>query len=390
LLGTIDISDYWRVLPLRGHLNIGIPLGRNDISGNFPVTQAVAFELPSKFFSYFIELSRNHERDWHWRFSPGLKFHPYYRFSLTVAGDLGLVQDYRLLGASVGLSINSSLTRVREILPTGNIAGKILDRNTDEPVEAQVKIIDLDEAISSDRTYGVYKITGLPQGVYTLSVNAPNYAPQTKVVAVETNKTNLLDFALDRSLAAYGGVVLNTQTKAPITNASIDIIGKTETRIYTDSEGTFSELLIPGEYEVKVNKQNYAQSITHTFIAEDRYDTVMLKPIEIVAETPEAIVYFDLDDANVRTDQKETLDRIAEFLKDHPKIGCELRGHTDPSGNIEYNQILSLARANSVKDYFVKVHGVEKERIATLAFSKTKLVKESPEMSRRVEIFLIR
>jgi len=41
-------------------------------------------------------------------------------------------------------------------------------------------------------------------------------------------------------------------------------------------------------------------------------------------------------------------------------------------------------------DYFVKVHGVEKERISTMAFSKTKLVKESPEKSRRVEIFLIK
>ncbi len=71
-------------------------------------------------------------------------------------------------------------------------------------------------------------------------------------------------------------------------------------------------------------------------------------------------------------------------------VGCELRGHTDPSGNMDYNQILSLARANSVKDYLVKVHGIEKDRIATLAFSKTKLVRERTELSWRVEIFLIK
>ena len=93
---------------------------------------------------------------------------------------------------------------------------------------------------------------------------------------------------------------------------------------------------------------------------------------------------------NPQIGQKATLDELAEFLKTHPTMNCELRGHTDPSGNMDYNEVLSLARANSVKDYFVKVHGIEKNRLSTLAYSRTKLVKESPERSRRVEIFLIK
>lgn len=389
-LGTFDIGDYWRLFPVRWHLNVGIPLGRAGLSENFPVTFATAFELPSKIFTYFMELSRNHERDWNWRFSPGFRFHPFYRFSLTVAADLGLTEDYRLIGVNAGLSINSALTREREILPTGNIAGEIKDKNTKSPIEADIKILELEETVSSNREYGIYKIVGIPKGIYTLLVEAPDYATETRIVTVKQDETNELNFDLIRASITYTGLVLNNQTNQGIDSASVIIDGETKVSAQTDSYGTFSEILKPGEYEIKVNKQNHVQFIRKLFINADRFDTIMLKPIEAIAEVPEAIIYFDLDDANIRDDQRAVLDPIAEFLKSHPRVRCELRGHTDPSGNIDYNEILSLARANSVKDYLVKVHGVEKNRISTLAFSKTKLVKESPEKSRRVEIFLIK
>ena len=371
VLGTFDVSDYWRLLPIRGHLNIGIPIGRTNNSDAFPVTGGLALELPSKFFTYFLEITRNHERDWNWRASPGIRFHPFYRLSLTVVVDFGLVQDYRLFGANAGLSINSSLIKARETMPTGNIAGKITEKDTHTPIKAQIHILELDETSSSDEENGVYKIIGLPQGVYTLSVEATNYASEIKVVVIEPKHTELLNFELVRSSVIYQGVVLNAQNKESINGALVMIEGKTDAQISTDFDGTYKEFLIPGEYTIKINKQHYSQFVSKTTINTDLVDTIMLKPIEIAAEAPEAIVYFDLDDANIRADQRPKLDSIAEFLKTQPRIKCELRGHTDPSGNMDYNEILSLARANSVKDYLVKVHGVEKERISTLAFSKT-------------------
>jgi len=390
ILTTIDFGDWWRLFPIRGHLNLGIPLGRQGLSENFPITFGMAGELSSRFFSYFMELDRNHERDWNWRFSPGIRVHPFYRISLIAAIDFGLTSKYRLLGANLGLSFNSSLTKEREVMPTGNIAGEIRDKNTVLPIEARIKILELDETVSSHKEYGVYKIIGLPSGIYTLLVEAPNYKPETRMVVVQSNQTNLLNFTLLRSRVDYTGVVMDIQTARPIENASLNIEGKTQVSLLTKSDGTFGIGLIPGEYEIKVNKQNYTQAIRKIAIMEDQCDTIGLKPIEIIAEVPEGIVYFDLNDAYIRNDQRPVLDRIAEFLKGQPKVRCEIRGHTDPSGDIEYNQILSLARANSVMDYFVKVHGIEKERISTLAFSKTKLVREESGKSRRVEIFLIR
>jgi outer membrane protein OmpA-like peptidoglycan-associated protein len=390
LLGTVDFSDYMRLFPVRMHLNAGIPIGREGLGDHFPITGACAFELPSKLFTYFIELSRNHERDWHWRVSPGLKFHPFHRISLTVAADLGIVEDYRLLGASAGISLNSSLIRERETRPTGNLAGEIRDATTKMPLKGHIKLMEIDEEVVSNEEFGAYKIIGIPQGIYTLRVEAPYYAAQTRVIIVEKNKTELLNFMLTRAKLTYEGIVLDMNTRQPVSDALVMIDGETKITTATDEVGMFEEILTPGPYVVKVSKTNYVQYVTEQVFSETRHDTIMLKSIEAIAETPEAIVYFDLDDANVRADQRPTLDSIAEFLKSHPTVRCELRGHTDPSGDITYNEILSLARANSVKDYFVKVHGIEKQRISTLAFSKTKLIKESPEKSRRVEIFLIK
>jgi len=389
ILGTFDFGDYWDILPVRANLNVGVPLGRQDISNHFPVLMGFALDLHSKYFTYFMEVSRNHERDWNWRITPGVKFHFFYQLCVTVAADLGLVTDYRLLGVNAGISLNSSLTREREVLPSGVIAGEIRDKNTDEALKGAVEILEMGERVTSD-TRGVYKVYGVPQGVYTVRVTSPNYTEEIRVVSIEANRPALTNFDLVRYQTIYRGFVLDAVTSEPIANANVYIEGKTRSELTTGFDGGFESILLPGEYEIKVNKENYAFFSVRSDINQERTDTVRLKPVEVVAETPEAIIYFDFSDANIRDDQKPTLDKIAEFLKSHPRVKCELRGHTDPIGDIQYNEILSLARANSAKDYLVKVHGIEKERISTMAFSKTKLIKGNDDQSRRVEIFLIK
>lgn len=392
LLTSYDFGHQWRVLPMRGHLNLGVPIGRKGASTEteLPITFALAAELPSKFFTYFMELSRNHERDWYWRVTPGLKFHPYHRLSLTIGADLGLVTDFRLLGVNAGLSFNSSLTREREILPTGMVAGEVRDQRTNTPVSAMLTVVELDEAAQATKEFGVYRFYGLPKGVYTVKVEAPNYASESRAVVVESQKATLSNFLLNRVSVTCAGIVLDQQTGEPAVDARVDVVGPSRQLATTGVDGTYSFTLKPGDYDIKVNKASYVQLATRVSLAEDRFDSLRLRPIDVLGETPEALVYFDLDVANIRDDQKPELDRIAEFLKSHPQVKAELRGHTDISGSIEYNEILSLARANSVLDYLVKGHGIEKERISVGAFSKTKAIRDKPEMSRRVEIYLVK
>ncbi len=65
-----------------------------------------------------------------------------------------------------------------------------------------------------------------------------------------------------------------------------------------------------------------------------------------------APVYFAFDDATVREEDKQVLDRFANIVKDHyTGSTVTVEGFADPAGSAEYNQQLGMRRAGAVKDY---------------------------------------
>ena len=84
------------------------------------------------------------------------------------------------------------------------------------------------------------------------------------------------------------------------------------------------------------------------FDGQERYDTA----------------FFDFDKSVLKPEGKAKLDDVVSKLG---SINLEVIiavGHTDNIGTAEYNQALSMRRANAVKDYLVS-KGVEKNRIYT-------------------------
>lgn len=64
-------------------------------------------------------------------------------------------------------------------------------------------------------------------------------------------------------------------------------------------------------------------------------------------------VLFDTDKATLKPGAQKTLDRLAEFLNDHPDRGLLIEGHTDSTGDSGYNLNLSSQRANAVRSALV-------------------------------------
>lgn len=60
-------------------------------------------------------------------------------------------------------------------------------------------------------------------------------------------------------------------------------------------------------------------------------------------------VLFDFDKSNIRPDAEATLSQLSEVLMTLHDSRVEITGHTDSKGSDEYNDKLSLRRANSVK-----------------------------------------
>ena len=81
-------------------------------------------------------------------------------------------------------------------------------------------------------------------------------------------------------------------------------------------------------------------------------------------------VYFEFDKYSLTTQARETLQRNAEWLKQHPEISIQIEGHCDERGTLEYNQVLGENRAVSTKKYLISL-GVNPDRIYTISYGET-------------------
>lgn len=102
------------------------------------------------------------------------------------------------------------------------------------------------------------------------------------------------------------------------------------------------------------------------------------------------VIYFEISSANLSPVAKNTLDKVVDFLRMNPQTRIAVYGHTDSSGDKEYNRLLSEARANSVANYLY-LHGIEEEQLSINGFGATVPVafNSTPEgraLNRRVEI----
>ena len=92
--------------------------------------------------------------------------------------------------------------------------------------------------------------------------------------------------------------------------------------------------------------------------------------VEEVVEAVEFLVYFDLNDAGVRTDQQPTMDVVIAAANSAPDRPILIVGHTDTSGAVDYNQALSERRAISVITQMLE-GGVDRQRITSEAVGQT-------------------
>jgi OmpA-OmpF porin, OOP family len=103
---------------------------------------------------------------------------------------------------------------------------------------------------------------------------------------------------------------------------------------------------------------------------------------------------FESGTPQLTADSTKTVNDSAQILKAYPNAQVQLVGHTDNSGSQAANQVLSQARAETVKGMLVS-QGVGQERIATQGFGADRPVasndtEEGRARNRRVELIVTR
>jgi outer membrane protein OmpA-like peptidoglycan-associated protein len=101
-------------------------------------------------------------------------------------------------------------------------------------------------------------------------------------------------------------------------------------------------------------------------------------------------VNFDFNSSTIRPDSRPVLDQAATLLKANSGVQVLVQGYTDSIGSDEYNQALSLRRAEAVYRYLVN-QGVDPERLTVEGFGKRNPVASNDTeagraQNRRVEL----
>lgn len=103
-------------------------------------------------------------------------------------------------------------------------------------------------------------------------------------------------------------------------------------------------------------------------------------------------VYFDSDETSLKTGATANLEVIAESIKaDTGAAKIHVVGHTDDSGNTEYNSRLAEARARSVSAYLA-ARGISVDQIEVESFGAKRPIasnntESGRQLNRRVDVY---
>ncbi len=151
-----------------------------------------------------------------------------------------------------------------------------------------------------------------------------------------------------------------------------------------------------------INKRNYLLIIQGDEFFRIEEIFFMNGDIEInkIAEPIESKIAFESLEfengkANILPSMHSDLDKLANFLIDHPDLKLKISGHTDSAGKEEANLRLSQARADAIKKYLQTEFRIDAARVTAIGYGSAKpiaqeVTDEHKQLNRRVEFEISR
>jgi outer membrane protein OmpA-like peptidoglycan-associated protein len=137
----------------------------------------------------------------------------------------------------------------------------------------------------------------------------------------------------------------------------------------------------------------------------DQEEIVVKEAVSKEDNLEEHILFYDninfkSESSDLSNSEKSKLDKLIEDLKSNPTWRVNSIGHTDNTGSMKYNQILSVLRSESVKTYMIN-RGISFKRIETIGMGEVHPLAENlaadgsdnptgRAANRRVEIQIIK
>ena len=206
--------------------------------------------------------------------------------------------------------------------------------------------------------------------------------------------------AMPQPVAYILGTILHADNKNPI-EAKISVTNTTTQKVVFDNlndpaDGKYLATLPLGhDYAVHIQKEGYLFESKQYALQEFKMnqeefvDTTLLAPIAADAQAILHNIYFESNKYDLLPTSLSDLSILINFLFLNPKVSIEISGHTDHTGNKQYNQLLSEKRAKAVVDYLI-AHGIAESRLSALGYGDSKPVadnasEEGRQRNRRTE-----
>jgi len=275
------------------------------------------------------------------------------------------------------------------------LTGKVVDAKTNAPI-SNAQVVASGKSTITDQ-FGLYTIDSLPLGVIQIGVSKEGYQTYSEVIQANVEGAIVKNISLTpiEEKLKTGRVVVSVvdrETKKPVM-ADISIPG-TNISGTTDNNGAYSFEIGPGEYALNIQPkdQSYYPQIKQIQVKVGETTTIIAELVKKEAKIVVRNIYFDLNKATIRPESYPVLDELCQLLRETPSAIVEIEGHTDTRGSDEYNLRLSQARADAVKDYFVKKNCISLDRISAVGYGETRPVvfpeksEADYQLNRRVEI----
>lgn len=271
------------------------------------------------------------------------------------------------------------------------IAGKTVDSETGEPIAATILLPDT--AVQSD-TVGNYFVETSP-GDFQITVSKEGYLPQEQSLMLEAEQETTLCFELNKNpvcKSGFSGKFMDRITKEPI-RAEIFFPETGIEPIATNERGEFSLNLEPDIYIVKVCADGYIPNSTPILLKEDETLCRDFYLLKIYENMTFQTIYFGKGATEIDTKQYPILNETLTILLEYPDIKVEIRGYTDNTGSAESNLVISQKRAQSVRDYFIKM-GIEPSRLTAIGCGEddplaSNDTEEGRAKNRRIEFLVV-
>ncbi|GMK38662.1 hypothetical protein PCCS19_17160 [Paenibacillus sp. CCS19] len=177
------------------------------------------------------------------------------------------------------------VTQQITVQAAGSISGVIVDNFTGLPLSGvSITLLQAGAFQTVSDTSGVFGITGIPPGSYTLELTLVNYETQQIPITIASNQSLIQNVVLIPLPAAVHGTVFSASSGLPIANARIAIEDPPRVFIavtFTDSSGHYKLTNLPaGKLRVDTGADDFilASYVITLQPAEDRLLDIVLEP----------------------------------------------------------------------------------------------------------------